>query len=102
MKFDRDPNFIAEYRHLPREHRALFLAAVQQINLAYAQRGDRTIPRWPARLRIKKMEVPGDIWEMTWSFAGPDGRATFEFITIDGELAIRWRRIGDHRIYDNP
>jgi hypothetical protein len=48
------------------------------------------------------MEGLQDIWEMTWSFSGPDGRATFEFITVDGELAIRWRRIGDHQIYENP
>ena len=37
---------------------------------------------------------------MTWSFAGPDGRATFEWILIDGELAIRWRRIGGHEVFD--
>ncbi len=43
-----------------------------------------------------------NLWEMTWSFSGPDGRAIFEFITIDGELAIRWRRIDDHRIYEAP
>jgi hypothetical protein len=42
------------------------------------------------------------IWEMTWSFSGPDGRATFEFVSIDGELAIRWRRIGGHRIFREP
>lgn len=42
------------------------------------------------------------IWEMTWSFAGPDGRATFELVEIDGEPAIRWRRIGTHAIYDEP
>jgi hypothetical protein len=95
------PGFLAEFDRLPTPHRALFLAAIRQINIAYAQRGDRTIPRWPARLRIKKMAGPDDLWEMTWSFAGPDGRATFEFITVDGELAIRWRRIGDHRIYEN-
>ena len=42
------------------------------------------------------------IWEMTWSFAGPDGRATFEFVTRDGEVRILWRRIGDHRIFHQP
>jgi len=40
--------------------------------------------------------------EMTWSFAGPDGRATFELVEVDGEPAIRWRRIGDHRIFEEP
>ncbi len=41
-------------------------------------------------------------WEMTWSFAGPDGRATFEWITIDGEQAVRWRRVGGHEILNDP
>ena len=39
---------------------------------------------------------------MTWSFAEPDGRATFEFVEIEGELAIRWRRIGTHEIFGRP
>ena len=38
------------------------------------------------------------MWEVTWSFTGLDGRATFEYIDIDGELGIRWRRIGGHEI----
>jgi hypothetical protein len=39
---------------------------------------------------------------MTWSFAGPGGRATFEWIAIEGELALRWRRIGGHEILGRP
>ena len=31
----------------------------------------------------------------------PD-RATFEFVTHDGELRVRWRRIGDHNVSKNP
>jgi hypothetical protein len=31
-----------------------------------------------------------------------DGRATFEWIEIDGEPAIHWRRIGGHGIFDSP
>jgi hypothetical protein len=38
---------------------------------------------------------------MTWSFAGPDGRDTFEFILDQGVLYCQWRRIGDHSIYVN-
>jgi hypothetical protein len=45
--------------------------------------------------------TPG-VWEMTWSFAGPDGRATFEWVEVDGELAIQWRRIGGHEILGRP
>ena len=39
---------------------------------------------------------------MTWSFAGPDGRATFEFVQIDGSLGVQWRRIGGHSVLKSP
>jgi hypothetical protein len=39
---------------------------------------------------------------MTWSFSGPDGRATFEWVLVDGEPGIRWRRIGGHAIFGSP
>jgi len=39
---------------------------------------------------------------MTWSFASPDGRATFQFVRDGGEWVCRWRRVGDHDVYDNP
>ncbi len=39
---------------------------------------------------------------MTWSFASPDGRATFELVTIGGELRCRWRRVGDHDVFEQP
>jgi len=42
------------------------------------------------------------VWEVTWSFSGPDGRATFQYVEIEGEKAIRWRRIGGHDIFNTP
>ena len=75
---------------------------MRQINEAYERRGADGLPQWPASLRIKPVRGAPGIWEPTWSFAGPDGRATFEFVTIDGEPAIRWRRIGTHRIFQHP
>ena len=50
----------------------------------------------------KYVEGAPGVHEMTWSFSGPDGRATFEWVRIDGELAVRWRRIGGHRIFRQP
>ncbi len=47
-------------------------------------------------MRVKKVEGAEGIWEMTWSRNDPDGRATWEWITLDGERAIRWRRVGTH------
>ena len=32
----------------------------------------------------------------------PDGRATIEVVKIDGEPAIRWRRVGGHEVFKNP
>lgn len=57
---------------------------------------------WPATLRVSRMTSVKGIWEMTWSFSGPDGRATFEFTEIEGEIGVRWRRIGRHEVYDEP
>jgi len=57
---------------------------------------------WPRSLRVKSVRGARGVWEMTWSFAGPDGRATFEWVTIGGEPAIRWRRVGSHSIFSDP
>lgn len=39
---------------------------------------------------------------MTRSFTGPDGRATFDLVTVAGELRCRWRRVGDHGVITEP
>ncbi|MBA3876268.1 MAG: hypothetical protein C0498_04915 [Anaerolinea sp.] len=57
---------------------------------------------WPAALRVRAVENAPGILEMTWSFSGPDGRATFEWIRIEGQLAVRWRRIGGHAVFKKP
>ncbi|MBI2865251.1 MAG: hypothetical protein HYX94_11880 [Chloroflexi bacterium] len=60
------------------------------------------MPLWPSSLRVKAVKGAPGVWEMTWSFSGPDGRATFELIGVEGEPAVRWRRSGDHRIWREP
>ena len=102
MKYQREQSFIADYARLTDHERALFRDAVRRLNEAYANRGDQALPRWPASLRIRDVARKTGVFEMTWSFTGPDGRATFEVVTIDGEPAIKWRRIGDHRIFREP
>ena len=102
MKYRTSAAFESQYRALSDRERELFRAAVAAINEAYAQRGEAALPIWPARLRIKPVvDAPG-IWEMTWSFSGPDGRATFEFFQAGDATGIFWRRIGTHRIFRNP
>jgi hypothetical protein len=79
---------------------------VTELNSAYerwVEGGNLGIPfPWPKKLRIKPVEGRNGIYELTWSFAGPDGRATFEYIDVEGEPGIRWRRIGGHEIFSDP
>ena len=44
----------------------------------------------------------GGIMDMTWSFASPDGRATFHLAREDGNRVCVWRRIGDHGVFRIP
>lgn len=53
-------------------------------------------------MRVKPVQRATGVWEMTWSMKRPDGRATWEWVQLDGEAAIRWRRIGDHSILGSP
>lgn len=39
---------------------------------------------WPGTLRIKRAVSAPRIGEMAWPFSDPDGRATFEWIEIEG------------------
>jgi hypothetical protein len=62
---------------------------------------------WPANLRVKAVVNAPGVFEMTWSFSGPDGRATWEWTTVVDEggrrwPAVRWRRLGSHRILRKP
>jgi hypothetical protein len=102
VKFDRTAEFADNWKTLPVEHRRKFRSMMPAFNASCEAYLKYPGGRWPAHLRVKPMVGVKGLWEMTWSFAGPDGRATFEFIEIDGEPAVRWRRIGGHDIYDHP
>ena len=103
MKFQRTPAFDTDYRRLKAEHqrafRSVISAAFGPACDAYANDPNQ---KWPASLRVKSVRNAPGILEMTWSFASPDGRATFELVTISGELYCRWRRVGDHDVFRNP
>jgi hypothetical protein len=88
-----------DYARLPAHERELFDAAVPPFNEACDRHAAGPAEPWPRSLRVRGVVGAPGIWEMTWSFAGPDGRATFEWIEIDGQPAIRWRRIGGHAIF---
>ena len=103
MKFERTPQFDADVRRLTRKEFELF-RRVERDDFSPAADRYAADPssRWPSRLRIKPVEGTRGIFEMTWSFSGPDGRATFELVTIEGELRVRWRRVGGHQILRQP
>jgi hypothetical protein len=100
LKFQLTPAFEGDWRHLSADERAMFRQAVKDdFHPACERRRDDPTAPWPKKLRVKDVEGAPGVWEMTWSFAGPDGRATFEWVEIDGAPCIRWRRIGGHAIF---
>lgn len=103
MKFETTPAFDSDFRKLKREYAAEFKTVVRDrfAPACDAQAQDPSVP-WPASLRVKSVRSAPGILEMTWSFAGPDGRATFELITAEGELRCRWRRVGGHEVFTEP
>jgi hypothetical protein len=101
VRYERTERARRDYARLSDNEKQLFKDAVALLNEAYDRRGDRPVPVWPKQLRVKDVEGATGVWEMTWRW--PDGRATFEYVRIaNGELAIRWRRIGGHEIFREP
>ena len=103
MKYQRTPAFAADWRALTQDERDLFRRCVLEEFVPACDRvAADPAARFPARLRFKAVEGAPGVFEMTWSFAGPDGRATFEWVIVDGERAVRWRRVGGHGIFRTP
>jgi hypothetical protein len=103
VKYQTTPAFDADWRRLSGRDRDLFRRVVRdEFQAAWERyRGDPSAP-WPRGLRVRDVEGAPGVWEMTWSFSGPDGRATFEWVTIDGEFVLRWRRVGGHAVFKRP
>ncbi|MFT4296028.1 MAG: hypothetical protein QM582_11520 [Micropruina sp.] len=103
MKFETTPGFDSDYRRLKPEHAATFKQVVREkfapACAAYAEDPSRA---WPSSLRVMAVRHARGVLEMTWSFASPDGRATFELVTVDSELRCRGRRVGDHGVFRDP
>lgn len=102
MKFVRTPQFNRDYEQLSSAERAKFKEMLRVFIPAcdsYASDPGGFV--WPASLRFERLTRSRAL-AVTWSFSGPDGRATFEFETVAGELRVVWRRVGRHSIYKNP
>jgi len=102
VRFDWTPQFDADLRRLSDSEYRLFRKIAREDFSPACDRYRADRQSWPKKLRVKHIVGTERIFEMTWSFAGPDGRATFEWASIEGEAGIRWRRIGGHEIFKNP
>ena len=103
MKYEAAPAFVGDWARLPRGEQDMFLGVIrEQLNPACERYAQAPSTPWPRGLRVKRVLGTPGVWEMTWSFAGPDGRATFEWVEVDGEPVVRWRRIGGHDIFGRP
>lgn len=103
MKWQAAPAFEADLRRLSERELRLFRTVVrEQFAPAADLLAGGSATAWPKKLRVWRVEGAPGIWEMTWSLSGPDGRATFEWVELDGERAIRWRRAGGHEIFRDP
>jgi hypothetical protein len=102
VKYRRLPQFNADYERLLAAERQKFKEALQ--SFIQASKGYEADPAgyvWPAALRFERL-TSSKALAITWSFKGPDGRATFHFETVDGEMFVVWRRVGRHSIYKKP
>lgn len=108
MRFERTELFKSDYQRLSKSEREKFRTAARAFNTASDRYVERKDPSsWPGSLRVKPVVNAPGIFEMTWSFSGPDGRATWEWATVIDTAgrrwpAVRWRRLGTHRIFREP
>ena len=107
MRFEITASARSDYAKLTKKEQELFREAVAIFNVAadrFAATGDISV--WPTKLRVKSMTHAPGIFEMTWSFSVPDGRGTWEWISLVDENGrtqpvVRWRRTGRHDILTN-
>jgi len=99
VRYRTTAGFDTALAKLPREHGRLFADAVRgHLIPALAAGAHRGEAPWPKRLRIHKI---GEVYSLTWSFSGPDGRALFAIgPDTDGEPLLTWLAVGYHDIYE--
>ena len=100
MKFELTASFLADCKRLNREELEVVRARLPDFVAACDRYAADPSTKWPESLRVKDAENAPGILEMTFKFTGPDIWATFEWTQVDGELAVQWRRIGGHRVFE--
>lgn len=110
VRYLRTDSFKADYARLSTTEQELFRVAVRRFNEACDRFVADGTP-FPAALRVKTVQGAPGVLEMTWSFAGPDGRATWQWGQVDltddqgrttRHTAVVWRRIGGHDVFSRP
>jgi hypothetical protein len=104
VKYRKLPTFDRDFRKLSKDEREAFRTFIREqfIPAVKGYEEDVTHFSWPKGLRYEHLNATRGIYAITRSFSGPDGRATFEYETFEGEIFLVWRRIGRHAIYKNP
>ena len=110
MHFTMTSRFKSDFKKLSTAEQEAFRKAARAFSEACDRRLESNDHQWPASLRVKSIESTRGVFEMTWNFAGPDGRATWEWTTLTisrkGKTeivpAVQWRRIGGHAIFSQP
>jgi len=95
-------SFKRDYKNLPEEHKQRFRDAARIFHDDAIEAATGAPNPWTNSLRVKTVQGAKGIWEITWSKQHPDGRATWEWVEIDEEQGVRWRRVGNHKVLDNP
>jgi len=102
VKFEVTASSKGDWNRLSESERRLFRNLLPTFNEACNRIAADPTAKFPASLRVKDVEHAPGILEMTWSFSGPAGRATFEWVAIEGSRGVRWRRIGGHASFKKP
>ncbi|MDQ3320798.1 MAG: hypothetical protein M3515_11355 [Actinomycetota bacterium] len=93
--YARTARFRREFRRLDPARQRAFLAMVERFVNSLA-RG-----QFDPTLRVKRVQGTRDVWEISWA---PDGRATFSYgpEVRTGQAHVIWRRVGTHRVLEDP
>lgn len=88
--------FMQEFQRLTAAQQDAFLAAVKRYLVTPLRQGQQP----PARI-FHKMSGH-DQYEFRWDTSGRLRATCDMFVNEDGEVEVKWRRIGGHEIYQNP
>ena len=84
MKCKTTSAFDADFTGLKPEHRGAFRDALRDKFIpACAALANDPAAVWPKSLRVKSVQGAPGVLEMMCSFASPEGRATFESVTVE-------------------